>query len=146
MPTLSVNGVNLHYEIAGDGPPLLMIAGLSSDNASWAPVSPTLSQHAQLIMPDNRAAGRTVCDASPVTIDAITGDYIALLDHLNIEKVDVLGHSMGGIIAMNIAAHHASRVGRLILAASGPEAPARTASVIDTLLALREAGISDADW
>lgn len=146
MPDLSVNGIDLHYETAGDGPPLLMIAGLSSDSASWAPIMPTLSQRAQLIMPDNRGCGRTLSNGCPITIDAIAEDYIALLDHLEIEKTDMLGHSMGGVIAMNIAAHHPGRVNRLVLAASGPEAPARTVSIIDTLLALREAGIPDGDW
>ncbi|PWG74734.1 lipolytic enzyme, partial [Enterococcus hirae] len=84
MPIVSLNSVELYYELAGDGPPLMLIAGLASDNASWAPVIPMLSPRYTLIMPDNRGCGRTKIGDAPVHIDAIASDFVELLDHLNL--------------------------------------------------------------
>ncbi len=146
MPEISVNGITLHYETAGEGPPLLLIAGLASDNASWAPIAPLLAPHATLIMPDNRGCGRTNDDGAEISMPAIAEDCAALLDHLGVEKAHVLGHSMGGVIAMTFAASFPGRVDRLVLAATSPKAPHRTGSVVDTLLALREAGLPESQW
>ncbi|WP_428408825.1 alpha/beta fold hydrolase [Hyphococcus sp.] len=145
MPRFSTKDADIHYETMGDGPPLLLIAGLASDNASWGPVSPMLSRHFKLMMPDNRGAGRTKTDA-PLSIDAMAEDCAALLDHLEIDRAHVLGHSMGGVIAMTLAAKSPERIDRLVLAASCAKKPARTFSVIDTLLLLREAGVGDELW
>lgn len=146
MPDISVNGISLHYERAGAGPPLLLIAGLASDSASWAPVAPLLAARADLIMPDNRGSGRTNADGAAIGLDAIAADCAALLDHLEIGKIDVLGHSMGGVIAMILAAERPHRVGKLIVAATAPVAPARTVSIVDTLTALRESGLPEIHW
>ncbi|MHA7873204.1 MAG: alpha/beta fold hydrolase, partial [Hyphococcus sp.] len=86
MPDISVNGITLHYETAGSGPPLLLIAGFASDCASWAPVAPLLAKRFTLIMPDNRGCGRTRTHGRKVAIDAMADDCAALLDHLSIER------------------------------------------------------------
>ncbi|PQA87483.1 alpha/beta fold hydrolase [Hyphococcus luteus] len=145
MPVLNADDVALHYKTAGDGPPLLLIPGLASDHASWGPVAPLLSKNFALITPDNRGAGQTKT-TGPVTIEAMARDYIALLDHLNIAQAHVLGHSMGGVIAMALTHMAPERVDRLVLAASCAKRPARAISVVDTILALREAGVSDELW
>jgi pimeloyl-ACP methyl ester carboxylesterase len=145
MPVLRANDIDLYYEIAGAGPPLMLIAGLGSDRASWGPVAPALARHFTLIMPDNRGAGQTRTN-SPITIAAMASDCAALLDHLDIERADVLGHSMGGLIAMTLAATEPQRINRLALAACSAKTPARAVSVIDTILALREGGASDEHW
>ena len=145
MPVLNKNDVQLHYVVAGEGPSLLLIAGLASDHASWGPVAPTLAKHFTLIMPDNRGAGQTRCDA-PISINAMAEDIAALLDHLAIERAHVLGHSMGGIIAMKLAASAPKRIDRLVLAASCARTQARAVSVVDNILALREAGAPQEHW
>ena len=145
MPVLSLKDAEIHYETIGDGPPLLLVAGLSSDSASWGPVSPALSQHFTLIMPDNRGAGRTKTSA-PISIETMAGDCAALLDHLKIDRAHVLGHSMGGIISMTLATKHPDRIDRLVLAASCATTPSRAVSVIDTILLLREAGAPHEHW
>ncbi len=145
MPVFKSNDADIHYEITGDGPPLLLIAGLASDHASWGPVSPLLSKHFTLIMPDNRGAGRTKTSA-PVSINAMAEDCAALLDHLKIKRTHVLGHSMGGVVAMTLAVKAPERIDKLVLAASCATKPARAFSVIDTLLLLREAGVGDELW
>ncbi len=146
MPDLSVNGISLHYETAGDGPPLVLIAGLASDGASWAPVTPFLAPHARAILPDNRGCGQTQIKHSAVTVEAMADDNIALLDHLEIEQTDMLGHSMGGVIAMAIAARRPDRLRRLVLSATTPAVPPHARLVIETLVSLREAGAPEEDW
>lgn len=146
MPTLSLADAELHYEITGDGPPLVLIAGLASDAQSWGPIAPRLATRFTLIMPDNRGCGRTKTQAPAFSIETMADDVAALLDALSIDAAHVLGHSMGGAIAQSLAAQHPDRVRRLILAASAAAAPARTGSVIDTLLALRESGVDETVW
>ncbi len=146
MPFLSVNGIDLHYATAGDGPPLLMIAGFASDHVSWAPVAPALAKARRLIMPDNRASGQTLAVGAPVSLHHYAEDCLALIDRLGLKTVDVLGHSMGGVIAMEMAATWPDRVGKLVLAATAPSVSAHSRDVIKSLTALREAGAPEADW
>jgi pimeloyl-ACP methyl ester carboxylesterase len=146
MPSVKLNDIDIHYETTGNGEPLLLIAGFASDNASWAPVIEPLSQHFTLIMPDNRGCGRTKTNGAPITIDAMVDDIRALLDHLSIERAHVLGHSMGGAIAMALAAKHPEKIGKLTIASSSPEVPSRSNSIIETLVSMREAGASDDHW
>ncbi len=146
MPNLSVNGIDLHYKVAGDGPPLLLIAGFASDSASWAPVAPQLAQSRRLIMPDNRGSGRTQSGDAPVTLRDYAEDCVALMDHLGLRRIDIVGHSMGGAVAMEIASVWPARTGKLIIAASPPRTTGHSRAVIESLTALREAGARDEDW
>lgn len=143
---ISINDLDLYCETAGNGPPLLMIAGLASDSQSWAPLVPLLSPSRRLIMPDNRAVGRTRPLDAPISIEHMAEDCVALLDFLDLDRVPVMGHSMGGMVAMRLAARWPDRVDRLIVAASGPGQSARRTSLVDTLVELGEAGISDELW
>ncbi|MCR9134730.1 MAG: alpha/beta hydrolase [Alphaproteobacteria bacterium] len=146
MTIISINGLDLYYETTGHGSPLLMIAGLASDSQSWAPVVPLLSPVHTLILPDNRAVGRTRPEDAPTSIDLMAGDCVTLLDALELDRISVLGHSMGAMVAMRIAALWPDRVHKLIITASGPEHSARRNSLIDTLVSLGEAGVSDELW
>lgn len=146
MPKLQIADAEIHYEVDGVGPPLLLLAGIASDGQSWAPIKPLLGQHFTLISMDNRACGQTKDDGAAITIERIADDAVALLDHLSIERADIVAHSMGTAIAMALAARHPERAGKLVLAAGAAETPSRAASVIETLLALREAGIDENAW
>ena len=145
MPFLSANGVDLQYTTTGDGPPLLMIAGFGSDGASWAPVAPVLSQQFRLIMPDNRACGQTRDNGGAIALHHYAEDCLALIDHLALRAVDIIGHSMGGAIAAEIAARAPGRVNRLMLVASLPKPTPHSKTIIESLTALREAGAPE-DW
>jgi pimeloyl-ACP methyl ester carboxylesterase len=118
MPTFHHDGVDLHYEIVGDGPPLLMIAGLAADQAFWLPAQPALAARRQLILVDNRGSGRTAPLDAPTSIGAMADDCLALLRHLDLNRVSVVGHSMGGMIAQQLALRDPQRVDRLVLAAT----------------------------
>ncbi len=124
MPDFHNNGASVHYELIGSGPPLLLIAGIASDNASWGPLIPLLADRFRLIAIDNRGAGRTKVDG-PIELTDMVDDCAALLDHLQLDRVDVVGHSMGGMIGLRLAARHPARVARLVTLASGAMSNAR---------------------
>lgn len=137
MPIARVNGVDLFFETTGDGPPLLLIAGLASDSASWAPIAGMLSKHFRLIMPDNRGSGRTRDGGGPLSLEMVADDCAALLDLLEIAEADVLGHSMGGAVALMLAATRPERVRKVVVAASAAQLSARNRELMGDLARLR---------
>lgn len=116
MSFCAVNNGSIYYEIHGMGEPLLLIPGLASDVQSWATIKKQLASKYQLILFDNRGVGRTSFETGSISIDQMTTDVIDLLDHLKMSKVNLLGHSMGGMIAMNLCLKHPDRVNKCILA------------------------------
>lgn len=146
MPMADLNGVRLHYAIDGSGPPLVLIAGMLSDGASWAPILPELARRFTVIRPDNRTTGRTQPPEAPAGLAEWAGDVAALLDHLGIGQAHVAGHSLGGIIALALAAAAPGRVGRLALLASAPVRLARNLALFRHLLALRAEGMPADLW
>ena len=145
MPFLDVNGVSLHYRRLGKGPPLVLLAGMASDGASWAPVLDALAAHHELIVPDNRGCGRTVADGAPVSRQALAADVIALLDALGIDRAAVLGHSMGAMLGWTLAANAPERVRALVPMAALPVAPAVRVELFTTLARLRRR-CDESDW
>lgn len=117
MPQFQHSGATIHYETGGEGAPLLLIAGTASDSASWGPLLPLLPGR-QLIMPDNHGSGRTECEG-PLSLAAIVDDHAALLNHLGLDCVDVVGHSLGGYLGLCLAARHPARVRRLVTMGTG---------------------------
>ena len=117
MPFLSVNDVELYYEVHGSGPPLLLVAGLASDSQSWLPVVPELSSCFTLIMPDTRGVGRSTPDCD-ISISLMADDCALLLRHLGVGRAHLLGHSMGGMVAADMAARHPYSAASLTLVAT----------------------------
>ncbi|THH35426.1 alpha/beta fold hydrolase [Aliishimia ponticola] len=140
MPDLVRPDLSLHYEIGGDGPPLLLLAGMLSDSATWAPLLPLLEPHFTVIRPDNRTTGRSTPWDAPVTVAHMVDDAIALLDHLGHDKVHIAGHSMGGLMGMEIAGLHPDKVASLSILASGPVRIPRGLAMFESLLAVRRCG------
>ncbi|GFE49470.1 alpha/beta hydrolase fold protein [Roseobacter cerasinus] len=146
MPELARPGATLHYEITGSGPPLILIAGMMSDSASWAPLIPHLSGDFTLICPDNRTTGRTTPWDAPASPQIWAEDALALLDHLGHETAHVLGHSLGGYIAWAMASLAPERLAGCIMMASAPLHPARNAALFQALLAVRRSDASPDSW
>ena len=140
MPEFDLPDARLHYELSGDGPPLLLLAGMLSDGATWLPVLPLLEPHFTLIRPDNRTTGRTVPNDVPTTVTQMIDDATALMDHLGHDTYHVAGHSMGGLMGMEIAGLHPERVSSLTILASGPVRIPRGMAMFDALLAIRRSG------
>jgi pimeloyl-ACP methyl ester carboxylesterase len=115
MPKARVNGIDLHYIEAGRGDPLLLIMGFGGDHLAWAFQTPVFAQQYRVIAFDNRGVGQSDVPDVPYTTRMMADDAVGLLDHLKIERAHVLGVSMGGMIAQEVALNHPRRVRSLQL-------------------------------
>jgi pimeloyl-ACP methyl ester carboxylesterase len=125
MPSFAHGDVDLYYEIRGRGKPLLLVAGLAADNAYWLPAIDDFAARRQVILVDNRGSGRTTPMDVATSIGAMADDCAALIRHLQLPKVDVVGHSMGGMIAQDCAIRHGELFERVVLAATASVNSAR---------------------
>jgi pimeloyl-ACP methyl ester carboxylesterase len=107
------------YREVGHGPTLLMITGFSVTMDDWAPYFVNaLAQHFRVVVFDNAGIGETAALASPLTIPEMAAQTSALISTLRLGRCDVLGYSMGGMIAQSLAVTHPGQVRRLVLAAT----------------------------
>lgn len=115
---LTVDSIGLHVERCGKGEPLLLVPGLGAGTWLWSKNVEALSKHFHLIMPELRGSGRSDKPDSPYSIALFASDLKAVLDQLDIYKTNVLGVSMGGLIAQYFAATWPDRLQGLVLAAT----------------------------
>jgi 3-oxoadipate enol-lactonase len=115
MPGAKINGIHIDYMIEGQGEPLVMIMGLGGPRSSWRYQTGFFKKYYRTVTFDNRGVGRSDKPAGPYTIKLMVDDTIGLMDHLGIEKAHVLGVSMGGMIAQELAIDHSERVDKLVL-------------------------------
>ncbi|MCJ7772464.1 MAG: alpha/beta hydrolase, partial [Desulfobacterales bacterium] len=115
MPKIKANGIELYYEIHGQGEPLVMIMGLRRNAEWWYAQIPTLSKHFKVIVFDNRGAGRSDKPKIDYSIRLFADDTAQLMDVLNIKSAHVIGISMGGYIAQELAINYPDRIKNLIL-------------------------------
>ena len=112
---------NVTYRIIGRGPNLVLIMGYSGTMETWDPhFVDTLARHFRVIIFDNAGTGKTAALHSPLTIDAMANQTSALMTALHLGSTNVLGWSMGGIIAQALAVLHPAQVRRLVLCATFP--------------------------
>jgi pimeloyl-ACP methyl ester carboxylesterase len=123
----AVNGQELHYEVQGEGDPLVLVMGIGYDSSIWKlHQAEALARHFRVVMFDNRDSGRSSRASGPYTIAEMADDVTGLLDTLAIGRAHVLGLSMGSMIAQEFALRHPDRLDRLVLCGTGA-APARSA-------------------
>ncbi len=115
MPRIRVNGIELYYDVRGAGEPLLLIAGLGFGAWSWYRQIPEFSRAFTVIAFDNRGVGLSDKPEVEYTITMMAEDAAGLLRALEIKRAHVLGHSMGGYIAQELALGHPELVARLVL-------------------------------
>jgi pimeloyl-ACP methyl ester carboxylesterase len=115
MPWAVNNGVRIHWEEDGSGDPLLMVMGLSLSLAMWGELRPFLARHFRTILFDNRCVGNSDAPLPPFPLVAMARDAIAVMDAAGVRVADVIGISMGGMIAQELALHYPERVNRLTL-------------------------------
>jgi pimeloyl-ACP methyl ester carboxylesterase len=109
------------YRVVGSGPPLILIMGYGWTMEDWDPrLVHALAQHNRVVMFDNSGVGRTQQLPPPLTIDAMADQTSALIDTLGLGRPNVLGWSMGGMIAQALAVLHPAQVRRLVLCATYP--------------------------
>ncbi|HNS40900.1 MAG TPA: alpha/beta hydrolase, partial [Promineifilum sp.] len=126
MPTVHTNGINMYYEAAGQGEPLLLLHGLGSQSEDWAFQFPAFSQHYRVIAPDIRGHGRSDKPRGPYSVSMMADDVLGMLDALAIESTHIVGLSMGGMIAFQMAVDHPERVRSMVIVNSGPSLVPRT--------------------
>lgn len=146
MPDLPLDDITLHYEIDGSGPPLMLLAGMLSDSATWTPLFPLLTDRFTVIRPDNRTTGRTEPKDAAADCALMAKDALALMDHLGFERFHCAGHSLGGLLTLELASAHPDRVASATVLASGRVRAPRTAALFDTLLAIRRAPEGEEMW
>jgi pimeloyl-ACP methyl ester carboxylesterase len=146
MPYCQTCDVRLYYEIQGRGPELLFISGLNGGTWSWFAQVPFLQKFYRTITLDNRGAGRSDLPPGPYRMSDFAADALCLLDHLKIDQALVIGVSMGGMIAQELALRAPARFTALVLACTHCGAPERippAPGVIDALAANQ--GLSQAE-
>lgn len=120
MPYVRCNDINTYYEIHGSGIPLLFLNGLSSDIAQKMAFIEAARKYFKIIVPDIRGAGLTDKPHCAYSIAQFANDARTLLKKLNFEKINVMGFSMGGIVAINFAYDYPEAAGKLILVSTKP--------------------------
>ena len=115
MPIAKTENLDIYYEIIGQGEPLVMIRGISSNVDHWYEQVPVLSKKYRLLIFDNRGIARTSDPGGSFSTRDMAADTVALMEAVGIDKAHVLGYSMGGMIAQEMALTHPQKVHGLIL-------------------------------
>lgn len=118
MPHAKANGINIYYEVHGDGYPVVLIGGLGSQIESWATQVPIYSKHFKVVVFDNRGAGRSEKPGPDYTTEDMADDTAALMDALGIGSAHVVGKSMGGMIGQWLAIKYPEKVSKLVMGCS----------------------------
>lgn len=155
MATATINGVELYYEEHGSGPPILFHHGFTGSHDGFVPIAERLQDRFRCILMDSRGAGDSEHPDGGYTIEQYARDVVGMLDHLGLDQVAYVGHSMGGGIGFQLGLEHAERFTHLVLvtpiAADGyapdPEVSARGRRLRmdgdrDTLVRERKTGIA----
>lgn len=118
MSILDANGVRIHYLVNGieRAPVLLLLHSLGSNLHMWDPQMPALRTHLHIVRFDIRGHGRSDAPPGPYTLDELGADAVALLDELEINRFHLCGLSLGGMLALWLAANHPQRVERAVFA------------------------------
>lgn len=128
-----INQIRMHYEVAGQGDAVLLINGLSAPAQNFALQVKALAPHFQVITFDNRGVGETDLPPEPVyTTGQMADDAAALLKHLKVARAHVLGTSMGGTIAQELALRNPRVVRSLVLACTWTKGDARFLHTIES--------------
>lgn len=120
MSFLSINKIKIHYEIYGQGEPILFIHGLGSSIQDWENQITYFSAHYQVVVLDLRGHGSSDKPTEPYSVSLFTQDVAQLIQTLKLEKVNVVGHSLGGMIAFQLALDYPKLIHTLTIVNSAP--------------------------
>jgi len=132
--------VRIVWEARGSGDPLLLIQGLGYARWSWEPIVPALAERYRVVFFDNRGIGESDKPAGPYTARELAGDALQVLDEAGIERAHVLGASLGGMIAQELAVAAPERVDKLVLCCTTPGGEATVPMPAVTVQLFAEAG------
>jgi len=109
-----VNGINLYYETHGTGRPFILLHGGLASGEMFGPILPALAADRQVIVVDLQGHGRTADIDRPIDIRFMADDIAALIGHLGLDRPDIVGYSLGGGVAFQVAFRHPELIGRLV--------------------------------
>jgi pimeloyl-ACP methyl ester carboxylesterase len=136
VPTATVNGIDVYYEHAGVGPPLIFFNGSGATLESSAPLIERFRAHFDVLAHDQRGLGRTAIPAGPYAMADYAADAAALLDHVGWGRCAVVGVSFGGMVAQEFAVTWPARTTRLALVCTSPGGPGRASYPLHELAEL----------
>ena len=119
MPYAPANDLSMYYEVHGEGPPLVLLHGAYLTAEMMEPLAAGLAERRQVIVPELQAHGRTADIDRPLTYEQMADDTAALMGQLEIEQADVVGYSMGGAAALQLAIRHPALLRRLVVISAG---------------------------
>ena len=111
-----LNGLNMYYEIQGAGRPMILLHGGLGSGEMFGPILPALTANHRVIAPDLQGHGRTADIDRPIDERLMADDIAALIDHLGLDKPDLVGYSLGGGVAFHTAVKYPEKIGRLVTA------------------------------
>jgi pimeloyl-ACP methyl ester carboxylesterase len=121
MPRATINGVELYYDQEGQGEPIIFHHGYTGSHDVWSDlITPRLRDRYRCIVMDGRGAGDSGHPADGYTIEQYARDVVGMADFLGLDSFTYCGHSMGGVIGMELGINHAARLNKLILVAPAP--------------------------
>jgi 3-oxoadipate enol-lactonase len=129
MATAQVNGISMYYELAGKGEPLVIINGLGADISEFASVAELFTDNCHVLTFDNRGAGRTDEPDEPYSIEQMANDTAGLMEAVGFKQANILGISMGGRIALELALSRPNIVKRLVLVSAAARSVRRHKTV-----------------
>lgn len=115
MPSVNADGAEIYYEVTGEGDPLVLIMGLGADSRGWAMQQHALAEHYRLVLIDNRGVGKSSSPAGPYTTRQMAADTLAVMDDADIPRARILGVSLGGAVAQELALAAPERVRSIVL-------------------------------
>ena len=121
------NGIDIHCEISGSGPWLMLSHSLCCDGSMWQPQMAALERRFSVLRFDTRGHGGSDAPAGAYSFEQLTDDVLGLLDALQIERTHFCGLSMGGMIGQHMALKAPQRIGRMVLADTTSRMPAEAA-------------------
>ena len=122
LPKVSVGDADIYFETHGTGSPVLLVPGLGGTGAYWTPNLPAFAKRHQTIIHDHRGTGQSSRSEIRYSVDQMTRDLIAVMDHLGVARGHLVGHSTGGAIGQTLAATHPERLASLVIYASWTKA------------------------
>jgi pimeloyl-ACP methyl ester carboxylesterase len=147
MPFVVANKLCMYYNTRGTGPePVLFISGLGADHRVWDALVPEFAGKYRCLQFDNRGVGKTDKPRGRYSTELLAQDASALLTAIDIPRAHVIGISMGGAIAQELAIHHPEKVGSLILISTWAKADTFRRELGECRLRAAKAGNRDAFW
>ena len=136
MSTTVLEGVRLAYSVEGAGEAVLMIQGLGYGRRGWGPAPGMLARRFQVVTFDNRGFGESDAPPGPYTTAGLAEDALGVLDAAEIDRTDVVGISLGGMVAQELALAQPERVRKLVLCSKYRGKPKNTSSTLKSALVL----------